>query len=150
MSYRLAKSVWVPRPIDEVFDFFGNAANLELMTPPWLAFKILTPQPIVMRPGTTINYRISLRGLPMRWQSEITVWKPPFEFVDEQVKGPYRRWHHRHTFESRDGGTVVGDEVDYDVFGGALIHRFLVEGDLRKIFAFREKTLQRLFHNHRA
>jgi len=145
MSYRITKSVWVPRPIDEVFEFFGNAANLELMTPPWLAFKILTPQPIAMCAGTLIDYRISLRGLPMRWRSEITVWKPPFEFVDEQRKGPYRRWHHRHTFESRNGGTLVGDEVNYDVLGGALIHRLFVEGDLKKIFAFREETLRRLF-----
>jgi len=145
MSYRIAKSLWVPRPIDEVFEFFGNAANLELMTPPWLAFKILTPEPIEMRPGTTIDYRISLRGLPMRWRSQITTWNPPFEFVDEQLKGPYRRWHHRHTFESRDGGTLVGDEVNYDVLGGNLIHRVFVEGDLRKIFAFREETMLRLF-----
>ena len=145
MSYRITKSVWVPRPIDEVFEFFGNAANLELMTPPWLAFKILTPQPIAMCAGTLIDYRISLRGLPMRWRSEITVWKPPFEFVDEQRKGPYRRWHHRHTFESRNGGTLVGDEVNYDVLGGALIHRLFVEGDLKKIFAFRDETLRRLF-----
>lgn len=150
MSYRIVKSLWVPRPIDDVFEFFGNAANLELMTPPWLAFKIVTPEPIEMRPGTTIDYRISLRGLPMRWRSEITTWKPPFEFVDEQLKGPYRRWHHRHTFESRDGGTLVGDEVNYDVLGGDLIHTLFVEGDLRKIFAFREETMLRLFHNQSA
>ena len=150
MSYRIAKTLWVPRPIDEVFEFFGNAANLELMTPPWLAFRILTPQPIAMRPGTAIDYRISLRGLPMRWRSEITTWNPPFEFVDEQRKGPYRKWHHRHTFESRDGGTLVGDEVTYDVLGGDLIHRLFVAGDLRKIFAFREETMLRLFHNQSA
>ena len=147
MSYRIAKTLWVPRPIDAVFEFFGNAANLELMTPPWLAFKILTPQPIEMCPGTHIDYRISLRGLPMRWRSEITTWKPPFEFVDEQRKGPYRQWHHRHTFESRDGGTLVGDEVTYDVLGGDLIHRLFVAGDLRKIFAFREETMLRLFRD---
>jgi ligand-binding SRPBCC domain-containing protein len=145
MSYRLTKSVWVPRPIDEVFEFFGNAANLEKMTPPFLSFKILTPQPIEMRPGTTIDYRISLRGLPMRWRSEITVWKPPFEFVDEQLKGPYRKWHHLHTFEARDGGTLVGDVVTYEVLGGALIHKLFVEGDLKKIFDYREATLHRLF-----
>ena len=145
MSFVLKKSVWVPRPIDEVFHFFGDAANLELMTPPWLQFKILTPQPIAMRPGTLIDYRISLRGLPMRWRTEITAWNPPFEFVDEQLKGPYRKWHHRHTFVERDGGTEVGDEVTYDVLGGALIRHFFVKGDLEKIFAFRERTLVERF-----
>jgi len=150
MSYRITKSLWVPRPIDEVFDFFGNAANLEQMTPPWVGFKILTPQPIEMRAGSLIDYRISLHGLPLRWRTEITTWKPPFEFVDEQLKGPYRRWHHRHTFESRDGGTLVGDEVTYDVVGGALVNRLFVAGDVKKIFAFREEALRRLFHNQRA
>ena len=145
MSFRITKSVWVPRPINEVFDFFGDAANLERMTPPWLNFKILTPQPVIMRPGTTIDYRISLRGLPMRWRSEISVWNPPYEFVDEQLKGPYKRWHHRHTFETRDEGTLVGDDVEYDVLGGALIHRLFVQKDLQKIFAYREETLHRLF-----
>lgn len=145
MSFVLKKTVWVPRPIEEVFEFFGNASNLEQMTPPWLGFKILTPQPIVMRPGTLIDYRISLRGLPMKWRTEISTWNPPFEFVDEQLKGPYRQWHHRHTFVSRDGGTDVTDEVTYNVLGGAIIRNLFVKNDLEKIFAFREKTLREKF-----
>lgn len=145
MSFVLKKSVWVPRPIEEVFDFFGDASNLEQMTPPWLAFKILTPQPIEMRPGTLIDYRISLRGLPMKWRTEITTWNPPFEFVDEQLSGPYRQWHHRHTFVARDGGTDVTDEVTYDVLGGAIIRHLFVKNDLEKIFAFREATLKARF-----
>ncbi|MEO8071308.1 MAG: SRPBCC family protein, partial [Acidobacteriota bacterium] len=85
----------MPKPIDEVFEFFGDARNLERLTPAFVNFKILTPQPIVMRPGTLIDYRISLRGLPVKWRSEITEWNPPYSFVDEQRRGPYKKWIHR-------------------------------------------------------
>lgn len=145
MSFRLEKSVWLPRPIDEVFAFFGDAGNLEVMTPPWLSFKILTPRPIDMRPGTLIDYRIALHGIPMKWRTEITAWNPPFEFVDEQLSGPYRRWHHRHTFREENGGTRVGDEVTYDVLGGWLVNKVFVERDVTRIFNYREETLKRLF-----
>lgn len=145
MSYRLEKSVWVPETIANVFDFFSDAGNLELLTPPWLGFTIVTPRPIAMHEGTRINYRISLRGIPMGWESEITVWKPPFEFVDEQIRGPYRRWHHRHTFTPQNNGTLVTDEVTYDVLGGAIVNRLFVRGELEKIFAFREETLRKRF-----
>ena len=145
MSYRLSRSLVVPKPIDEVFEFFGDARNLERLTPGFLNFKILTPQPIVMRPGTMIDYRISLRGLPMRWRSEITEWKPPFSFVDEQRKGPYKKWVHRHTFAEEAGGTRVSDDVEYDVIGGALVHTLFVKRDLERIFNYRLSVLGQLF-----
>jgi ligand-binding SRPBCC domain-containing protein len=147
MSYRLTRSLVVPRPLDEVFTFFGDARNLERLTPAFLNFKILTPQPIEMRPGTLIDYRISLRGLPMKWTSEITEWNPPYSFVDEQRRGPYRKWVHRHTFAEVPGGTEVRDGVDYDVLGGALIHTLFVKRDLEKIFNYRLMVLGELFHD---
>lgn len=145
MSYRLSRSLLVPKPIDEVFEFFGDARNLERLTPGFLNFKILTPQPIVMRPGTMIDYRISLRGLPMRWRSEITEWHPPYSFVDEQRKGPYKKWVHRHTFSEEAGGTRVSDDVEYDVIGGALVHTLFVKKDLERIFNYRLSVLGSLF-----
>ena len=147
MSYRLSRSLLVPRPIDEVFAFFGDAANLERLTPPFLKFRILTPPPIVMRPGTLIDYRISLHGLPMKWRSEITEWRPPYSFVDEQRRGPYKSWIHRHTFAAESGGTRVSDDVQYEVTGGALVHRLLVQGQLEKIFNYRLTVLGELFHD---
>jgi ligand-binding SRPBCC domain-containing protein len=98
--------IWLPRARDEVFAFFADAGNLERLTPPLLSFSILTPRPIAMRPGTLIDYRLKVRGIPIRWRSEITVWEPPVRFVDEQRKGPYRLWHHTHEFAEQDGGTL--------------------------------------------
>ena len=79
---RLENDLWLPRPLDEVFDFFSDAANLEALTPPWLHFRILTPKPIAMHRGTLIDYSIRVHGLPISWQSEISVWDAPHRFVD--------------------------------------------------------------------
>ncbi|MCS6852088.1 MAG: SRPBCC family protein [Gemmataceae bacterium] len=144
----LEREIWLPRPIDEVFAFFSDAFNLNRLTPPWLRFEVLTPPPIVMRPGTRIDYRLRLHGLPIRWQTLITRWEPPSLFVDEQVRGPYRRWVHHHRFTPCDGGTVARDHVEYAVPGGPfepLIHRFLVFPDLEAIFAYRHHQLLALF-----
>jgi len=142
---RLERETTLPRELSEVFAFFADPANLELLTPPWLKFRILTPPPIEMAPGARIDYRISLRGIPTPWTSEITIWEPPHRFVDTQIKGPYRSWVHEHRFGSAGRGTVVSDTVEYEVPGGSLVHRLLVRPDLEKIFAYRTEQLKRRF-----
>ena len=109
----LRREHWVPQAIEDVFAFFSEARNLEAITPPWLGFRIISPGPIDLRPGARIHYRIRLHGLPLRWVTEIRTWEPPHEFVDVQLQGPYRLWHHTHRFEPVDGGTLVRDTVRY-------------------------------------
>jgi GrpB-like predicted nucleotidyltransferase (UPF0157 family)/ligand-binding SRPBCC domain-containing protein len=140
---RFATDIWLPRPRDEVFRFFSDAANLETLTPPWLNFEILTPN-IVLRPGAVIDYRLRVYGIPLRWQSEISRWEPPERFVDEQRRGPYRRWVHTHTFVEERNGTRVGDAVEFEVPFAWVAGR-LVMRDVRRIFAFRSATLLMLF-----
>jgi ligand-binding SRPBCC domain-containing protein len=140
----LVRELWLPRAPDDVFQFFADAFNLEAITPPWPRFRILTPAPIEMREGTQIEYRLRFRRVPVRWRSEITAWDPPDRFVDEQRRGPYRHWIHEHTFEGRDGGTLVRDHVDYAVAGGELLERAFVARDLDRIFDYRSATLREL------
>lgn len=142
---RLTASIALPRPIGEVFEFFADAGNLNLLTPNWLRFRILTPLPVTMRQGLRLDYRLRLHGIPITWQSEITVWEPPHRFVDEQRKGPYRYWIHEHHFAPLEGGTEVFDAVEYAVPGGRFLHDWLVAPDLRAIFRFRQKTLLDFF-----
>lgn len=145
--HHLYREQLVPRPVDEVFGFFSEAANLELITPPWLGFNLLSAEPAVMRVETLIEYRLHLHRLPLRWVSRIALWEPGRVFVDVQVRGPYRLWHHRHEFEPSGDGTVVRDHVDYALpFGrlGELAHRAFVERDLARIFDFRRTAVARL------
>ena len=148
--FTLTNELWLPQPPDEVFPFFADASNLERLTPPSLRFQILTPLPTEMEVGTLIDYRIRLRGVSMRWQSEITVWDPPHRFVDEQRRGPYRLWVHEHVFipqagTARDGGTLARDIVQYAVFGGAIVQRLFVASELERIFDYRNAALRGYF-----
>jgi ligand-binding SRPBCC domain-containing protein len=141
----LRAELLLPRPISEIFLFFAQARNLETLTPPWLKFEVLTPEPITMRAGLTIDYRIRIHGLPVRWRTEIAAWEPPHRFIDVQLRGPYRLWHHTHTFEERGGATLCRDEVRYWPMGGALIDRLFVSRDVRAIFEFRRRKLLETF-----
>lgn len=151
----LTAEVILPRPREEVFPFFAEAGNLEALTSPSLRFRILTPQPIEMHQGTLLDYRLRLYGLPFRWRTEITVWQPPYRFVDEQLRGPYRQWVHQHTFEEHifeDGraGTRVRDRVRYALPldgwpGTGLIHRLFVRPKLERIFAYRQRKMEEVF-----
>ena len=144
-TFTLTNELWLPQAPEEVFPFFADAANLERLTPPSLRFQILTPLPIEMSVGALIDYRIRLRGIPMRWQSEITLWEPPYRFIDEQRRGPYRLWVHEHTFTPQDGGTLAKDIVHYAVVGGAIVQRVFVASELKRIFEFRNAALRDYF-----
>lgn len=148
--YRFHDEVWVPRPPRDVFPFFAEARNLDLITPPWLGFEILTPGPIAMKVGAIIDYRLRVHGIPLRWRTGITVWEPIKRFVDEQLRGPYRLWRHTHTFTERFGGTVCADDIEYAVPGGFLVHRMFVRRDVTRIFAYRRDAVLRIFGGARA
>jgi ligand-binding SRPBCC domain-containing protein len=137
--------LWLPLPPEEVFPFFADAANLDAITPPWLHFKIVTPQPVKMKAGALIDYRLRVHGWPLRWRTRITAWEPPGWFADEQVRGPYRRWIHSHTFELRDGGTLARDHVLYAAPFDWLVHGRFVRPDIERIFEYRAKVLQTRF-----
>jgi ligand-binding SRPBCC domain-containing protein len=144
-TYVLERSQRVEVPIERAFDFYGDFANLEPLTPPWLHFEVETPGEVKFRPGTLLDYKLRLHGVPLRWQTRIETWEPPTGFVDTQIKGPYSRWEHTHMFErDGDGATVIHDRVRYAIpLGplGALAHRLFVRRDLERIFDYRSKAV---------
>jgi len=149
----LERTQLIPRPRHEVFDFFSRAANLEKLTPDNLRFSILTPEPIPMHPGTLIDYRIKLSGVPMTWRTKIDVWEPETRFVDIQLSGPYKLWRHEHTFKdavTADGrpATEMGDRLTYAVgFGpfGVLARALFVDRTVEGIFDYRKKAVEQIF-----
>jgi ligand-binding SRPBCC domain-containing protein len=144
----LTTTTVINKPLSEVFEFFSNAENLNKITPPDMQFKILTPLPIIIKKGTLINYKIKVNGIPFNWQTEITEWEPNKRFIDKQLKGPYRVWIHEHTFEEKDGKTIMNDHVQFlspGWFLEPIINKLFIEKKVKGIFAYREKILTNLF-----
>ena len=147
----LERSQIVPVEIEEAFAFFADAWNLEAITPPWLRFRILEAPQMLGR-GSLLTYRLRLFGLPIRWQTEIVDWRPPFEFTDVQIEGPYRRWKHTHRLQPVDGGTEIHDHLVYRLPYEPLAGFFApitVERWLTEIFDYRARqTAARLTGDH--
>jgi len=142
-----SSNIVVSQQRKKVFDFFSNPHNLNVITPGWLHFQILTPAETEIRKGTLLEYRLRLRGFPIRWLTEISEWEPPMRFVDTQIQGPYKKWIHEHLFENENGACRVIDNVQYAVPGGWLepvIHRLFVSPDIHRIFEYRRTRLSRL------
>ena len=144
-AHRFHEQTRLPHPVERVFPFFAGAANLQRITPPELGFRILTPG-VTMREGARIRYSLSLFGIGFEWLTEITKWDPPHEFVDVQLRGPYRQWIHTHTFRPDGDGTLMDDTVDYALplqpFGE--IAAPLVALQVRRIFKYRAGVIPRL------
>jgi ligand-binding SRPBCC domain-containing protein len=144
----LDRSLFIPRPREEVFAFFADAENLERITPAFLHFHILTPRPIAMHAGTLIDYQLRLFGIPFHWQTRIETFDPIFSFTDVQLTGPYRRWRHRHSFTDIPGGTQMDDHVEYQLpFGllGSIAHALFVRRAIVQIFDHRNATIAKIF-----
>lgn len=142
--HTLQRTQVLPVAPGEAFDFFADAFNLEVITPPWLRFRVVTRGPIAMKAGTLIEYRLRLHGLPIRWLTRIEVWEPGRRFEDRQLRGPYGAWYHSHAFAAHDGGTSMRDAVRYTMpLGplGRLAHWGLVRRDLERIFDFRRDAV---------
>lgn len=140
----LEREQLVRRRLEEVFEFFADPLNLEEITPPLLRFQVVGCSTPKLVEGSTIDYRLRVHGIPIRWTSLISDWNPPTEFVDQQLSGPYKLWVHRHTFHETPEGVWVRDRVEYAVPGGAIIERLVVRRDLKRIFDYRAASLARL------
>ncbi len=148
MNHVVEREQFVPRPLHEVFSFFADAANLERITPPKLHFRILSRLPVDMHPGAVIDYQLSLFGVPFRWRTLIESFDVGRQFIDVQLRGPYRSWRHVHDFESVAGGTRMRDRVDYEMPLGPLgevANVVFVTRQVEDIFDFRRKVIQDVF-----
>ena len=148
LIHKIDRELWIPRPLEEVFEFFSDAFNLEALTPPHFGFRVVTPRPIEVKAGALIDYKLKVNGIPLGWTTRIETWDPPHGFSDIQLRGPYKLWHHTHTFTETGGGTKIADHVEYQLplgFLGDLAHKLWVRRDVESIFAYREKIIRERF-----
>ena len=157
-DYVFRRTQRLPLPPGRVFEFFADAGNLEAITPQFLNFHIVTPTPIVMRPGALIEYRLRLFGVPFGWRTEIESYDPPRSFVDQQLSGPYSLWHHTHTFApvmTTTGSTAANGLIETEMTDvvryrlplgpfGRLAHALFVRRTLATIFDYRRDRIAEL------
>jgi hypothetical protein len=139
---------WVPKSPAQVWDYFCDEKNLEELTPPFLGFSVKGKSTDAIQQGTLIDYTLSLHGIPFSWRTEIAKWDPPNEFVDQQLKGPYSKWHHSHRFVPLGNGTLLVDRVHYKLPAGAvgrLAAGWKVDADVATIFSYRRQQIASRF-----
>jgi uncharacterized protein (TIGR01777 family) len=139
---------WIPRTPETLWPFFCDAHNLEQITPPFLNFRVLGQSSHDIGAGTLVDYRLRLDGIPIGWQSRIEASDPPRAFVDAQVKGPYRLWHHTHEFAPMGAGTLMRDTVRYRLpagWLGNLAGGRKVADYVQRIFDYRARKIGELF-----
>ena len=147
--YRLDATQLLATDPDTAWEFFSNPANLSVITPPDMKFRITGEPPEDMYPGMMITYRITpLLGIELSWATEITQLNPPHYFADEQRVGPYSIWHHEHHFQPRAGGVLATDCVHFSLPLDPLsrpVAELLVRPQLKHIFGFRRRALRERF-----
>ncbi|MFZ3229137.1 MAG: TIGR01777 family oxidoreductase [Pseudobdellovibrio sp.] len=135
---------YLPYPIEDVFNFFADEKNLQRITPDSLHFNIKSMSTASIQKNTLINYSLKIHGIPVTWQTQIESWNPPTQFIDNQLKGPYKKWHHTHQFEKLGEGTLMSDAVRYELplgFLGRIVAGAFVQGDIETIFAYRRQII---------
>jgi ligand-binding SRPBCC domain-containing protein len=149
VTYVLERADLVPSPRDEVFEFFSDPRNLARITPDGMGFKITHIDELPIRPDFRIEYTIRpLLGIPVKWVTRISIFEPPYRFVDVQEKGPYRYWRHEHCFDDLGDQTLMRDCVQYELpFGilGSVAHRIVVARQLKSIFDYRARKIASIF-----
>ena len=107
---------WVSAPIDEVFAFFDDPANLARLMPPPVSIRLVRVEPAPPRPGSVFEFRYGLGPVQRSWTIRLVDRVPGERFVDETISGPVARFHHSHAFSAaRRGGTWIEDRVDFHV-----------------------------------
>lgn len=149
--YSIKTRQHLPISLSEAWAFFSSPNNLQKITPRNMNFVITSDRKDgeAMYPGQIITYTLTpLLGIRVKWMTEITHVVENHYFIDEQRFGPYKLWHHRHTFVVTPTGTDMHDEVNYVLpFGilGRIAHRLFVRKRIEEIFAYRRKVVEELF-----
>lgn len=144
----LVSEQFIPLKKEELFPFFSEAKNLEVITPQSLSFKIKKTSTDKIQKGTLIDYVLKIHGVSVGWRTLIEEWNPSHSFVDTQQKGPYSLWHHTHEFVEVPGGTLMRDKVQFRLpmgYLGWLGGRAFVKSDVNKIFSYRREKIYELF-----
>lgn len=147
---KLERKQFIKVGIEKAWDFFSSPKNLQKITPEKMKFIITCDLPEKAYAGQIITYKVSpLLGIPINWMTEITNVEAPHKFVDNQLIGPYKLWHHQHHFETVPGGTMMTDIVHYSISPfllGGIADKLFVRRQLEDIFDYRYEQIEQYFN----
>jgi len=135
--------------LEEAWNFFSRPENLREITPNDLDFTIISDVPEEMYEGMLITYKVRpIFGLRTKWTSKISNIKEKSYFIDEQISGPYKLWHHQHFFREIKNGVEMKDIVHYAIplapFSNIIV-KSIVKKKLIYIFEFRKNKIKEIF-----
>ena len=137
----------IAAPPSAVFAFHECPGALQRLTPPWEKVTVEEGGTSI-RPGSRVVLLTKLGPLPLRWVAIHREYDPPHLFADEQQSGPFARWYHRHhMLDDGAGGTILRDQVEYEVpfvALGRLLGGGLVRSKLTKMFDYRHEVTKRI------
>ena len=138
--------------IDSLWNFISSPKNLEKITPKWMKFEITSEnEDNIIFPGMIITYKISpLLNIPIQWITRITYVKEKVSFIDQQNRGPYKKWIHEHKLQETPKGIIMHDTIKYiPPFGiiGRIANWIFIKRRVMKIFDYREQILNQIFHS---
>ncbi|MGX9348284.1 SRPBCC family protein [Microbacterium sp. KNMS] len=94
--------------------------------------------------GETVTWRAWHFGVPWTMTSVITELEEGVRFVDEQMRGPFRRFRHVHVFEPHGAGSRMIDEIELaSPVLGAIAERLVLVPYLRRLIRRRNAHLLR-------
>lgn len=141
---KLVFEQYIPGEPENIFTYFSDEKNLEAITPSSLSFHVVEKSTPSINQGTKITYKLRIHGFPIFWVTSIDTWEPPFQFVDNQIKGPYARWHHTHQFFQTREGVIMRDTIIFKEplgFLGHILAGPFVRQEVKNIFSFRKVAL---------
>lgn len=147
-THEFVSQQFVPKPVSQVWPFFSDVNNLLQITPPHFNFHVVEQSTAKLEEGTFLEYKLKVKGVNIHWRSKIVDWKPIERFSDMQLKGPFSLWHHTHSFEILQHGTLVTDRVLYRLPFGFISHYLAgrtAAKDLQEIFRYRRERIRKIF-----
>jgi len=141
----------VKNGIEETFAWHERKGAFRRLMPPWeLAEEVRADE--TLEEGSQRIFKFPMGPIKMHWVAQHTAYNPPFSFEDKMLKGPFKSWHHTHTFEQDElGNTTINDKVKYKLpmgFMGNLVAGRSIRKRLKRMFAAREIRLQRDLKRH--
>lgn len=140
---KFVKESVIKAPPERVFAFHELPDAIDRLIPSWERAKIIQRADI-SKVGSQAIVETKMFGIfTWKWVAEHTAYDPPHLFEDVQISGPFRRWRHRHVIEPHANGSMLRDEVEYEMpipLFGPLAAPISVTPRLEKLFDYRHKV----------